>query len=84
MRYVVVRSVPFQTMTEVELKPVPVIVSGKPALPAIVFPGLNDVIFGADEVTVNVREFEVTPASATVMLNVPAVAKSDAGMLAVS
>jgi hypothetical protein len=71
-------------MTELALKPVPVTVRMKPELPAMVLPGLNDAIVGAEDETMRVIEFEVFPLSETVMVKEPAVVSEEAGMIAVN
>ena len=73
---------PFQLMVDVWLKPEPVTVRTKPALPAVALPGLSEEMVGAADETVKLTELEVPPVSVTVTPNVPAVASEVAGMVA--
>jgi hypothetical protein len=63
LRYVVVRAVPFQLITEPEVYPVPLTRSVNPAEPAVVELGVKAAIAGPFALTVNVTEFEVKPES---------------------
>src|SRR6266404_5372508 len=83
----VVRTAPFQLTVEPLTKPVPVTVSVKAALPADVLVGDRAARVGDELFTVNVCAAEVPPPGAgvtTVTCGVPAVARSDAGIAAVS
>ena len=84
---VVVRSAPFHRTLEPETKPVPLTVRVNPAPPAVADEGESEVMEGVGLLTVNVFPVEVPPPGAglkTVMVGVPAVAMSVAGIEAVS
>src|SRR3970040_1735616 len=87
LRKVVVRSAPFQRTTEEEIKPLPLTVRVKPASPAVALEGNKEVKLGPGLLMVRTGAFEVPPPGAglnTVTCAVPAVARSLAGMAAVS
>ena len=90
LTYVVVRPVPFQRTTELEMKLVPFTVRVKAAPPAVAELGLRPVVVGtglSGTLIVNVWAFEVPPPGAglkTVTLAVPATAMSAALIDAVS
>ena len=84
---VVVRAEPLKFTVEVLTKFVPLTVRVNPASPAVLVVGEMLVVVGTRLLTVNVCALEVPPPGAgfvTVMLNVPAVVKSLAGMEAVT
>ena len=84
---VVVRAEPLKFTVEVLTKFVPLTVRVNPASPAVLVEGEMVVVVGTKLLTVNVCALEVPPPGAefvTVMLNVPAVVKSLAGMEAVT
>ena len=82
----VVNAAPFQLITELLIKLLPVAVSVKPALPATVVFGEMELSIGTGTgCTTNARADEVpTPAVATVILSVPAVVIFAAGKVAVN
>ena len=77
---------PFQSTTEVAMKPLPLIVRVNVPLPAAALAGDSDDRAGAGlaVVMVKVAEFEVPLAPETVMPAVPAATRSEAGTCAVS
>jgi hypothetical protein len=84
---VVVREEPLKLTTEVATKLVPFIVSVKVASPTFLLVGKILVVVGTGLFTVNVCAFEMPPPGAgfvTVILNVPAVVRSLAGIVAVN
>ena len=84
---VVVRAEPLKFTVEVLTKFVPLTVRVNPASPAVLVAGEILVVVGTRLLTVNVCALEVPPPGAelvTVMLNVPAVVKSLAGIEAVT
>jgi len=82
---VVVRLAPFQRTMEPVTKLVPVTVRVKAAPPAVAEEGLRAVSVGTGLLTVKLTELDVLPPGlATETGTVPAVARSDAGMAAVS
>jgi hypothetical protein len=84
---VVARALAPKFTAEVETKPVPFTVKVKAAPPAMALLGGMVVIVGTGLFTVNVTALEVPPLGAglvTVKLNVPAMAMSEARMVAVS
>ena len=83
----VVRSEPLNLTFELETKFVPFTVIVNPASPTVLLDGEMLVVVGTGLFTVKVRAFDVPPPGAglnTVILNVPAVFKSLARMVAVS
>jgi hypothetical protein len=84
---VVVRSAPFQRTTEPDMKPVPLIVRVNAGPPAVAEPGLSPLIAGTGLLTGKLTALEDPPPGAglkTVMLEVPPVARSLAGIAAES
>ncbi len=85
--YVVVRLAPFHWTTEPELKPLPLTVSVKAALPEYAVVGLRLFVVGKGLLIVKVWALEVPPPGAglnTVTVAVPAVAMSAAAIAAVN
>src|ERR1700730_4570472 len=83
---VVVRAAPFHFTTEVVMKPEPFTVSVKPAPPAVALAGEREVTVGLGLLIVNVSEFDAPPPPGFVTITgtVPALARSVAGILAVT
>ena len=84
---VVVRASPAKLTTEVGMKFVPFTVSVKVASPALLEVGEIEVVVGTGLFTVKTSALDVPPPGVgfvTVILNVPAAVKSEAGIEAVS
>jgi hypothetical protein len=79
------RAIPFHSTTDPLKKPVPLTVRSKAGPPAVTATGLIPVITGIGFVIVRVAGFEIPPpVTKTVMVAVPAVAMSLAGMVALN
>src|SRR5262249_34366317 len=84
---VVVRGAPFHCTTDDDTKPAPVTVSVNPLAPTVAAPGFRLLSVGAGLFTVKLAGVDVPPPGvgvARVTADVPAVSRSEAGMVVVS